>query len=368
MRNWILTVAVLGTLGGVGVAQAGVRVLTANGVTTPVTTMAAAAAPGATVQPIVNLPSGTDTAEKAVAQTPAAQQASTPAPTTAPPQNTSATAGLPPLPEAKAFHNAVQGAMPLSAGQIAQLREAINASRQAQEAPLSPATPQLATINARLGVGEPPSISVQSGYVSTLNVVDAYGRAWPIVRYSVGNPKAFNVSIAGNSAAISDLQPYAQSDLALYLQGEAVPLMVALNPGAAGPRGGGVVDYAVRLRVNAAEPGLPQPVGGAAGGAEYTNALLSLVQGVPPAGAKSLKVLGDPARVSAWTWEGPRGKRLLLRAPATVIAPAWIATMRGPAGIEAWVLPDVKVVTLSRHGRPEMIELQRYQWEDNRHG
>jgi intracellular multiplication protein IcmK len=283
------------------------------------------------------------------------------------PQTQRAT-GLPPLPEGKAFQHTLKAAMPLTPAQIAQLRTAINANRQAQEAPLAPAMPRLSTINARIGVGNPPAIAVQGGFVSTINVVDAYGRPWPIVRYSLGNPKAFTASVAGNSAAISDLQPYAQSNLALYLQGEATPLMVALVPGAQSDSGGGVVDYSVRIRVNNPEPGLPAPAGGMAGGADYTNTLLSIVQGVGPAGAKHLRVVGDPARVEAWTWEGPRGTRLLLRAPATVIAPAWLATMQGPGGIQAWVLPDVHVVTLSQDGRTRMVVVKHFNWEGARHG
>jgi intracellular multiplication protein IcmK len=343
-------------------ASAAVKILSADG---------QVPAAGHMVQPIAAPPA--NSAAQTAAQTPSTAAPGASHPNAAAMQSnvaaaTTSAAGLPPLSESQAFHQTMQAAMPLTPAQIAALREAINANRQAEEAPLSPATPRIETINARLGVGAPPSISVQSGFVSTLNVVDAYGRPWPVVRYSVGNPKAFTVAIAGNSAAISDLQPYAQSDLALYLKGEAVPLMIALNPGASGPQGGGVVDYAVRLRVNAAEPGLPTPVGGVEGGADYTNTLLSLVQGVPPAGAKKLHVLGDPARVSAWTWEGPRGPRLLLRAPATVIAPAWIATMQGAAGIQAWVLPNIRVVTLSENGSPMMIRMQRYQWEDRHHG
>ncbi|WP_163057584.1 DotH/IcmK family type IV secretion protein [Acidithiobacillus ferrooxidans] len=283
------------------------------------------------------------------------------------PQANAATA-LPPLPEGKAFQNSLKAAMPLTSAQIAQLRTAINANRQAQEAPLAPAMPRLSTINARIGVGNPPAIAVQGGFVSTINVVDAYGRPWPIERYSLGNPKAFTASVAGNSAAISDLQPYAQSNLALYLQGEATPLMVALVPGAQSDSGGGVVDYSVRIRINTPEPGLPAPAGGMAGGADYTNTLLSVVQGVGPAGAKHLRVVGDPARVEAWTWEGPRGTRLLLRAPATVIAPAWIATMQGPGGIQAWVLPDVHVVTLSQDGRTRLVVVKHFSWESARHG
>lgn len=370
-----LTLALLlgsmGTLGAVP-ALAGVKILTPDGARPDAMTQPA----DTVVQPIAAPPmaaSGSNLSQQTVAQTPAAQSVNASAPVTnqgavSGPAAAPAPSPLPPLPESKAFADTLKSTMPLTAGQIAQLREAINANRRAAEAPLSPAQPMIETINARIGVGSPPSVSVQSGYVSTINVVDAYGRPWPIVRFSVGNPKAFNVSVAGNSAAVSDLQPYAQSDLALYLKGESVPLMVALLPGVEGTTGGGIVDYAVRLRVNAAEPGLPAPSGGVMGAANYTNVLLSIVQGVAPAGAKSLHVLGDPSRIKAWIWEGPRGNRLLLRAPATVIAPAWIATMQGPAGIQAWVMPDVKVITLSHHGRVQTIELQRYNWEAQKHG
>ena len=322
------------------------------------------------VQPIAGVPGASAPAAPATNTAPQAPVDVSPnyASTNPNAQQTRAATGLPPLPEGKAFQNSLKAAMPLTAAQIAQLRTAINANRQAEEAPLAPAMPRLSTINARIGVGNPPAIAVQGGFVSTINVVDAYGRPWPIVRYSLGNPKAFTAAVAGNSAAISDLQPYAQSNLALYLQGEATPLMVALVPGAQSDSGGGVVDYSVRIRVNTPEPGLSAPAGGMAGGADYTNTLLSIVQGVGPAGAKHLRVVGDPARVEAWTWEGPRGTRLLLRAPATVIAPAWLATMQGPGGIQAWVLPDVHVVTLSRNGRTQMVVVKHFNWEGARHG
>lgn len=365
-----LTIAlILGSLSTLSTvpAIAGVEILTPEGAQPE--NMATPA--NSAVRPIAAPPTQ---AQRTVDRTPSTENVNRPTaaagnvPTSTPPNTPVKPAPLPPLPESKAFKDTLKSAMPLSAGQIAQLREAINANRRAAEAPLSPAQPRIETINARIGVGSPPSVAVQSGYVSTVNIVDAYGRPWPIVRYSVGNPKAFTVSVAGNSAAISDMQPYAQSDLALYLKGESVPLMVALLPGTEGTAGGGIVDYAVRLRINASEPGIPAPAGGMMGDANYTNTLLSMVQGVAPAGAKTLHVLGDPSRVTAWSWEGPRGKRLLLRAPGTVIAPAWIATMQGPAGIQAWVMPDVKVVTLSHDGQIRTIELQRYNWEANNHG
>ncbi|MBN6742078.1 hypothetical protein JKG47_16375 [Acidithiobacillus sp. MC6.1] len=374
-RIQALTLALWGSLQVVpGLAVAGVMILGPGGAhplqreTPPF--VANGAVPTSGVQPIASVPTASAPAAPPTSTTPQAPVDVSPNYTSANPNapQTAATAGLPPLPEGKAFQRTLKAAMPLTSAQIAQLRTAINANRQAQEAPLAPAMPRLSTINARIGVGNPPAIAVQGGFVSTINVVDAYGRPWPIERYSLGNPKAFTAAVAGNSAAISDLQPYAQSNLALYLQGEATPLMVALVPGAQSDSGGGVVDYSVRIRINTPEPGLPAPAGGMAGGADYTNTLLSIVQGVGPAGAKHLRVVGDPARVEAWTWEGPRGTRLLLRAPATVIAPAWLATMQGPGGIQAWVLPDVHVVTLSQNGRTRMVVVKHFNWEAARHG
>ena len=361
LHSKALSLALWGSLQMVsGVAVAGVMTLGPAGGAQPM--------PG--VQPIAGVPGAAAPAAPPTSSTPQAPVDVSPNYTSANPNapQTNAATALPPLPEGKAFQNSLKAAMPLTPAQIAQLRTAINANRQAQEAPLAPAMPRLSTINARIGVGNPPAIAVQGGFVSTINVVDAYGRPWPIERYSLGNPKAFTASVAGNSAAISDLQPYAQSNLALYLQGEATPLMVALVPGAQSDSGGGVVDYSVRIRINTPQPGLPAPAGGMAGGADYTNTLLSVVQGVGPAGAKHLRVVGDPARVEAWSWEGPRGTRLLLRAPATVIAPAWLATMQGPGGIQAWVLPDVHVVTLSQNGRTRMVVVKRFNWEGARHG
>ncbi len=322
-----------------------------------------------TVQPLITVPPAGGATAAPAQETATEQAASTPPQDNVPaynngqqqaPQNLT----LPPLPEPQAYQNDTNGVLPLTPGQIRQLREAIGQQRQAEESPLSPAMPRLETINAHIGTGAPPAISVQQGYVSTINIVDAYGRPWPIVRYSLGNPTAFHAAVASNSVSISDLQPYAQSNIALYLLGETTPLMVALVPGAQGPSGGGVVDYSVRIRVDASIPGQPLPVGGMAGGANYTNVLLSVVQGVSPTGAGGLRVMGDPARIRAWEWDGPRGPRLLLRAPATVVAPAWIATMKGPAGIHAWVLPDVRVITVSEDGRIRQIVLRKHDWKN----
>ena len=169
-----LTIAlILGSLSTLSTvpAMAGVKILTPDGAQ-PENMMRPA---DTAVQPIAAPPTQ---AQQTVDQTPSTQNmnasSASSTSTGAMSNNPSGKpAPLPPLPESKAFNNTLKSAMPLSAGQIAQLREAINANRRAAEAPLSPAQPRIETINARIGVGSPPSVSVQSGYVSTVNVVDA---------------------------------------------------------------------------------------------------------------------------------------------------------------------------------------------------
>ena len=269
---------------------------------------------------------------------------------------------LPPLPNSQAFHQAVQAHMPLSGGDIRSLRQRIDRNRQAEQAPLAPVMPRLTAVTARLGAGSPPAIAMHSGYATTLNFTDAYGRPWPIVHVGIGDKAAFAAQFAGDSLMLSVLEPYAQSNLAVWLAGESQPALLALVPS------GMVADYSVRVRVNAIEPGLPPPVGGSGvPNGNYTQVLLKLVQDLPPAGAQPLQVVGNPPRVTAWSWTGSHGHRLLLRTPMPVLAPAWVARMDGAAGIRTYVLPDVPTVTVSQNGHARTLTLNPL-LEGSRHG
>lgn len=259
---------------------------------------------------------------------------------------------MPPLPTVDALHQAMRAKRPLSPGQIRWVRRKIALNQQAAQAPLTAVTPRIVGVTVHLDSGAPPAVALHAGYVTTLNFMDAYGHPWPVTHVAA-DVHDVSAQYAGDSVALSVIAPYADSNLAVWLQGEPQPVLLSLVPAR------GVADYAVHVRVDALEPGLPPPIGGGDATGSYTNVLLSLTQDIPPAGAAPLSIAGQPPRSSAWLWQGPHGARLLLRVPHPVLAPAWVARMDGAAGIRAYILPDVPAVTVSVAGRPETLNLSR---------
>ncbi|WCE92938.1 DotH/IcmK family type IV secretion protein [Acidithiobacillus ferriphilus] len=268
---------------------------------------------------------------------------------------------LPPLPTVDALHQAMRAKRPLNPGQVRWVRRSIAISQQAAQAPLSAVTPRLVGVTVHLDSGSPPAVALHAGYVTTLNFVDAYGHPWPVTHVAA-DVHDVSAQYAGDSVALSVIAPYADSNLAVWLQGEPQPVLLSLVPAH------GVADYAVHVRVDALEPGLPPPVGGGNATGGYTNVLLSLTQDIPPAGAQPLTIAGQPPRTGAWLWRGPHGPRLLLRVPHPVLAPAWVSRMDGAAGVRAYVLPDVPAVTVSVAGQPETLNLSRLPGVGGHHG
>lgn len=259
---------------------------------------------------------------------------------------------MPPLPTVDALHQAMRTKRPLSPGQIRWVRRKIALNQQAAQTPLTAVTPRIVGVTVHLDSGAPPAVALHAGYVTTLNFMDAYGHPWPVTHVAA-DVHDVSAQYAGDSVALSVIAPYADSNLAVWLQGEPQPVLLSLVPAR------GVADYAVHVRVDALEPGLPPPIGGGDATGSYTNVLLSLTQDIPPTGAAPLSIAGQPPRSSAWLWQGPHGARLLLRVPHPVLAPAWVARMDGAAGIRAYILPDVPAVTVSVAGRPETLNLSR---------
>lgn len=259
---------------------------------------------------------------------------------------------MPPLPTVDAVHQAYQSKRPLNPGQIRWVRRQLSINQQATQAPLSPVTPRIVGLTVHLDSGAPAAVALHAGYITTLNFTDAYGHPWKITHVAV-DTKAVSAQYSGDSVALSVIAAYTQSNMAVWLQGEPQPVLLSLVPAR------GVADYAVHVRVDALEPGLPPPIGGGNLVGGYTNVLLSLTQDLPPSGAKPLAVVGNPPRTSAWVWQGPRGTRLLLRVPHPILAPAWTSRLDGAGGIRAYILPDVPSVTISTNGRPQTLRFTR---------
>lgn len=241
----------------------------------------------------------------------------------------------------EAFANTVRNMLPLSPDQIRTLRKMFDDSQRAvAAAPGTPAKPTSASVMVNLSPGStPPVIRLQSGFVTSLVFLDSTGAPWPIKAFDLGDPSSYNVQWdkKGNTLMLQALTQYKQGNLAVMLKDMNTPVMLMLMPGQ------NAVDYRVDLRI----PGLGPEANPILNGLPSTASpeLLSFLDGVPPQGAKALKISGGECQ--GWSLNG----HVYLRTRLNVISPAWISTMSSPDGTHVYEMQNTPVVLTSARGK-----------------
>lgn len=261
---------------------------------------------------------------------------------------------LPPLPtpgEEINFSEVVKGALGLTPDQIKELRRELDSrQRAASELPKKPPKPVTRSLTASTSPGAIPGVMrTFSGYASSLVIADSTGQPWPIENFTVGNKSLFEVGRldAGDGSALSivPLNPYASSNLLLYLRGLPTPISLSLISGQK------EVDFRLDLRVQGKGPnaqissmGLP---------ISTNNQLTSVLEGVAPSDARALRVSNPEAQ--AWlTKEGT----LYLRTSLQVISPAWLGSMRSTDGMNAYEMRPASNILILRDGSVERLTIE----------
>lgn len=250
----------------------------------------------------------------------------------------------------QAFGKVLNTALPLSPSQIRLLRTMYDATQQAAVAyPGVPPRPTASSIQVSLSPGAtPPVVRLGAGFVTSLVFVDSTGAPWPIDSYSLGNPTAFNIQWdkKSNILLVQAITAHRIGNLAVLLKGLNTPVMVDMNPGQA------AMDVRVDLRI----PGLgPQakPIFDTLPGTE-SPALLALLDGIPPPGAKSLK--SSACENCAWLVD----KKLYLRTQFTVLSPAWISTMSSADGTHVYEMQPTPLVLVSYNGKTIKMSIEGF--------
>ena len=252
----------------------------------------------------------------------------------------------------QAFRSLVEQQMPLSPSQIRALHEFYDQSQRAAATPAGiPPKPVASSLIVNLSPGSaPPAIRLAAGFVSSLVFLDSTGSPWPIESYDLGDPKSFNIQWdkKSNTLMIQAAVLYNYGNLAVKLRGLSTPVMLTLVPGQK------VVDYRIDLRVQGLGPnaaavpmnnGLPEAA---------SNLLLGVLDGVPPAGSKTLKISGGKAQV----WQ--EGEKLYLRTRYTVLSPGWIAKISSADGMHAYQLLKTPMVLVSAHGQVTQLKIEGF--------
>ncbi|MBV9575100.1 MAG: type IV secretion protein IcmK [Gammaproteobacteria bacterium] len=251
-----------------------------------------------------------------------------------------------------AFNAMLQQNMPLQPQQVVRLHQQIDISQRAAAMPANiPPKPVSTTLMINLAPGTtPPAIRLAQGYVSSLVFVDSTGSPWPIASYDIGNPRSVNIQwdSKGNILLLQAVTPYSYGDIVIRLAGLPTPITLELVSGQR------VVDYRVDLHVSGIGPNTKElPVGMTLPG-NANQLLLGVLDGVAPAGSRSLQVHGADAQ--AWVL----GDKMYFRTRLTLLSPGWIGTMVSPDGMHAYELPKTSSVLVSRYGEPTELKIEGF--------
>lgn len=261
-----------------------------------------------------------------------------------------------------AFEEMLTMMMPLGPEEVKTLRRKFNESQRASAfTEDTPPKPTSSSMVVDLSPGAtPPIVRLSTGFVTSLVFVDATGEPWPIKAYDIGNPKAFNIvwnqdqgssgaSSVANTLLIQSITMYKQGNLAVVLEGLNTPVMLTLLPGQK------AVDYRVDMQVPRMGPNAKPRINALP--MQASPVLLDIINGIPPAQSKHLRVSGASGDVRAYLKEGV----MYLRTADTVISPSWIATMVSAGGsMHAYQLPPTSVVLVLHDGKMSTLKVQGF--------
>lgn len=263
-------------------------------------------------------------------------------------------ANLPPPSEdaIAAFNSMMRQNMPLTPQQIVKLRQLIDVSQRAASVPANiPPRPVSTTILVNQAPGAtPPAIRLAQGYVTSLVFVDSTGSPWPIASYDIGDPKTTTIQWDGktNVLLVQAAAPYGDSDIVIRLAGLATPITLELVLGQR------VVDYRTDIHVPGLSPTAKDLPTGTGLPANANQLLLTVLDGVAPAGSKLLTVTGGDCQ--AWLL----ADKMYLRTRLTLLSPGWTSRMVSPDGMFAYEVQKSSSVLVSQYGDPIELKIEGF--------
>ncbi|ODN42491.1 DotH/IcmK family type IV secretion protein [Piscirickettsia litoralis] len=240
------------------------------------------------------------------------------------------------------FSSVLNNNFPLTTDQIQKYKEKYNDQKKAESSPVGEAPSQSSSsiISVELHPGGvEPIVRTSKGMITSIVMTDRLGKVWPITSYSLGDPASFNIQWNKTSGVlmVQGLKDYGQANIGIMLKGLDIPVMLSL---VLGQKKWDYLDY---IRVQ----GYQSSAEALAGVTPHApDSLIQILNGVPPQGAKELKVEGTSAQV--WSYQG----KYLLLTTGTLISPQWQAkqSSTGPTELNAYQLSATPSLLISMNG------------------
>jgi len=256
----------------------------------------------------------------------------------------------------KSYDKAATGLIPLSPDQIRDFMRRLEETQTAAQPPYE-GTPKgltrIGTISLDPGV-EPPQINLDSGFVTTITMVDATGEPWPILDVGVGGNFEVSPTQAGTHVVrIMPLTRVGTGDLSILLKDLPTPVISRLSSG------GPTVDLRYDARIGKMGPGAKPQIISRPRLEAGDETLTLLLENEPPPNAKRVQISGLDARTKAWAV----GDKVYVRTPLTLLSPAWNASIVSADGTTVYETGSAPVLLMSDNGA--LVRAQILQDEDH---
>ncbi len=252
----------------------------------------------------------------------------------------------------KSFDKAERGLMPMSPDQVRELMRRLEQTQSAAQIPYAgppKGQTRVSTLSLDPGV-EPPQINLNSGYVTTIAMVDATGEPWPILDVGVGGNFEVSPTQAGTHVVrVMPLTRMGTGDLSVLLKDLPTPVIFRLSSG--GPN----VDLRYDARIGKMGPGAKPQIISRPRLEAGDETLTLLLENAPPNAAKRVKVSGLDSRTKAWSI----GDKVYVRTPLSLLSPAWNASVASADGTTVYEIGSAPVLLMSDNGAMVRAQISR---------
>ncbi len=246
-----------------------------------------------------------------------------------------------------AFQALIKQYFPLTRDQVHGFKDASAEQKKTNAMPAGPA-PTVETSNIIPVDFKPghvmPVIRIAAASVSSIIFTDKAGKIWPILSYTIGDPDAFGVQWNKSSGVlmVQGKKLYGQTNIGVILQGMDIPVMITIL---LGQNNWDYLDYVQVQQYMPSDQGLEAP-------SSVTPAppyLISILNGIPPAGSVELKVSDDNTKI--WAFMG----KYEILTQSTLLSPTWSFRADGPNGYHAYEIQTTPYLMLSNQGKVEKL-------------
>lgn len=245
----------------------------------------------------------------------------------------------------RAFDAAITGLLPLNPSDVRTLLNQHDKIQHAVEVPVYPyPKPEVALETVSLDPGaQPPEIKVAAGHVTTLSLLDATGKPWPIQDISwAGNFEMVQPEEGGHVIRITPMSDFAYGNISMRLLKLTTPVTFVLRAHR------DVVQYRYDARIPDFGPYASAPL--IEGGLTLVagdSVLQNILDGVVPDGAEKMDVAGADSRTTAYRMN----QQVYVRTPLTLLSPGWAKSVSSADGMKVYLVADAPVLLLSDQGQ-----------------